>query len=108
MIQDQKRILQEVLVKMFYDPKKTLSEQTSSVIMSPTGMGREGEVYKPVEKEGPSDELIKWREEYPSQCRYPDKVVKHPKSGNLSEEESLIQGFCRSNPSGYSCIIHHW
>ena len=66
MIQDQKRILQEVLVKMFYDPKKTLSEQTSSVIMSPTGMGREGEVYKPVEKEGPSDELIKWREEYPS------------------------------------------
>ena len=94
MIQDQKRILQEVLVKMFYDPKKTLSEQTSSVIMSPTGLARQGEVYKPVEKEGPSDELIKWREEYPSQCRYPDKVVKHPKSGNLSEEESLIQGFC--------------
>jgi hypothetical protein len=110
MIQDEKRILQEVLVKMFYDPKKTLSEQTPSFIQSPTGMGREGEVYKPVEKEGPSDELIKWREEYPSQCSYPDKVVKHPKSGNLSEEESLIQGFCyypvasRANKGGITGV----
>lgn len=110
MIQDEKNILQEVLVKMFYDPKKTLSEQTSSFIQSPTGRGREGEVYNPVEKEGPSDELIKWREEYPSQCRYPDKVVKHPKSGNLSEEESLIQGFCyypvssRSNKGGITGV----
>jgi hypothetical protein len=110
MIQDEKKILQEVLVKMFYDPKKTLSEQTSSFIQSPTGRGREGEVYKPVEKEGPSDELIKWREEYPSQCRYPDKVVKHPKSGNLSEEESLIQGFCyypvasRANKGGITGV----
>ncbi len=110
MIQDQKKILQEVLVKMFYDPKKTLSEQTPSFIQSPTGLGREGEVYVPVEKEGPSDELIKWREEYPSQCRYPDKVVKHPKSGNLSEEESLIQGFCyypvasRANKGGITGV----
>jgi hypothetical protein len=110
MIQEEKKILQEVLVKMFYDPKKTLSEQTPSFIMSPTGMGREGEVYTGYEKEGPSDELIKWREEYPSQCRYPDKVVKHPKSGNLSEEESLIQGFCyypvasRANKGGITGV----
>ena len=58
MIQDENRILQEVLVKMFYDPKKTLSEQTSSFIQSPTGRGREGEVYKPVEKEGPSEARV--------------------------------------------------
>ena len=109
MSQTNKEILQEVLVKMFYDPKKTLSEQSRpGFLQSPTGMGELGA--EPYKKEGPSDELLKWREEYPSQCKYPNKVIKHPNSGNLSEEESLIQGFCyypvasRTNKGGVTGV----
>jgi hypothetical protein len=81
---------------MHYDLSKTLNEnikeQSMGGFLSPTEVSNSISVDQSDSEE--KDALIAWRETYPNKCKYPDRVIQHPKSGNLSQEESLIHGFC--------------
>lgn len=91
-------ILNDILLKMKYDPSKTLSEQLGG-----SSLGDLSSLPKSSNSsyKKPEDELIAWRKNYPNQCKHKDKALMPEPVGNLSQRESLIKGYCLySAPNG--------
>jgi hypothetical protein len=80
-------ILKDILLKMNYDPSKTLSEQGVRGTYA-------GGISEPSDSQKEMDELIRWRNEYPNQCSHKDKALMPQPVGNLSVKESMIKGYC--------------